>query len=420
MVKKPRSTFRSRVTPLIARGPSGRERQRAGKADQLELYYEAGDPHSHLCAQLLPELERRLKIPVVVRVVPPPVEEAYPEPGRQRAFALQDANQIAPAWGLSFVGKCLPDPEDCKRAARTLVAARNLEDFAERENACSDALFTKSDIRVAVRRYAAQDDRSAGRQIIENGKRRQRLGHYLPAMWQFDGEWFWALDRIDFLERRLRRRGLVNGNAPLAEFAAEAALVPTFPADEPVRFWFSFRSPYSYLAAMMVRKRPELFPRLQVLPVLPMAMRGLPVPKPKRYYIVRDAYRLAERLAIPFGHIADPIGEGARRCLAVFPLAQGVEQQLDFLCSAGQAVWGEGVDVATDEGLQYVVERAGMSWSQARAMLNPPLDIDYAQINRDALFAAGMWGVPSFGMADFATWGQDRLWMIEEIVAKSS
>ncbi len=420
MAKRPRPTIASRITPFIARGPSGRERQRAGKADVLELYYEAGDPHSHLCAQLLPEFERRLNIPVVVRVVPPPAEETYPEPGRQRAFALQDAIQIAPAWGLDFVGKCLPDAEDCKRAARTLVAARGLADFAKREQACADALFTKSDIRVAVRKYAAQDDRSTGRQIVENGTRRTKLGHYLPAMWQFDGEWFWALDRLDFLESRLRARGLINGAAPLAEFSAEAALIPDLPASESVRFWFSFRSPYSYLAAMMVRKRPELFSRLQVLPVLPMAMRGLPVPKAKRFYIVRDAYRLAEKMAIPFGHIADPIGDGARRCLAVFPLADGVEQQLDFLCSAGQAVWGEGIDIAKDEGMQFVVERAGMSWSRARAMLNPPLDIDYAQVNRDALFAAGMWGVPSFGMGDFATWGQDRLWMIEEIVAKSS
>lgn len=419
-IPPPRPVFRSRLTSLIAGGPSWRERRRCGGPGELELYYEAGDPHSHLCAQLLPELQRRLAIPIVVRVVPPPDEAAYPETARQRRFALQDALQIAPAWGLDFAGHSLPDPADCQRAARTLVAARSADDFAQRERVCAEALFTRSDIRTAVRGFAAQDDRSTGREIVANGRMRTQRGHYLPAMWQYNGEWFWALDRIDLLEARLRAQGLLQGQAPLVEFRAEQARLPAVAADAPVRFWFSFRSPYSWLAAMRIRQRPELFSRLQVCPVLPMAMRGLPVPKAKRYYIVRDAARLARQYNFPFGRIADPLGAGAERCLGVFPLADGVAQQLDFLCSAGQAVWGEGIDVATAAGMRFVVERAGLDWRRAEAMLRPPLDFAYAERNREALFAAGLWGVPSFGVEDFATWGQDRLWMIEEIVAKSA
>lgn len=417
---RPRPTWRSRIIPKIAQGPSRGERRKANGPRQLELYYEAGDPHSHLCAQLLPELERRLMVPLVVRVVPPPDETTFPEPAKQRSWALQDAIQIAPAWGLSFVGQRLPDAEDCKRAARTLVAARNMEDFAKREAICADALFSREDIRVAVRNFAAQDDRSTGRQIVQNGERRQRLGHYLPAMWQFDGEWFWGLDRLDFLESRLRERGLLSGREPIAEFNADQAVMPEVGGDASIQFWFSFRSPYSYLAAMSLRQRKEWHPRLEIKPVLPMAMRGLPVPKEKRFYIVRDAYRLAEQMKIPFGQIADPLGAGAERCLAVFPLADGVEEQMEFLCSAGDAIWAKGVDVATDEGLRYVVEQAGLSWPRAKAMLSPPIDIAYAERNRESMFDADLWGVPSFGVEGFATWGQDRIWMIDEIVAKSS
>jgi 2-hydroxychromene-2-carboxylate isomerase len=44
---------------------------------------------------------------------------------------------------------------------------------------------------------------------------------------------------------------------------------------------------------------------------------------------------------------------------------------------------------------------------------------DELEANRRALFALGLWGVPSFrvrgGRApDYATWGQDRLWRVEE------
>ena len=35
--------------------------------------------------------------------------------------------------------------------------------------------------------------------------------------------------------------------------------------------------------------------------------------------------------------------------------------------------------------------------------------------NREALLAAGLWGVPSFRVAGFpAQWGQDRLWVVEQ------
>ena len=41
------------------------------------------------------------------------------------------------------------------------------------------------------------------------------------------------------------------------------------------------------------------------------------------------------------------------------------------------------------------------------------------EANREALFALGLWGVPSYclrdpsGAALFSTWGQDRLWLVE-------
>lgn len=39
-----------------------------------------------------------------------------------------------------------------------------------------------------------------------------------------------------------------------------------------------------------------------------MIMRGLPVPRAKRLYIVRNTKREAEALGLPFGPIADPVG----------------------------------------------------------------------------------------------------------------
>lgn len=409
----PRRRLRSYLTPLITQGSGPIMRQRGGSGRVLELYYEPGDPHSHLCAQLLAELQRRLHIPVRVYVVSEPPADCYPEAEKQRQFAMKDAAQIAPAYGLSMPGTQQPSAQDCLRAARTLLGARNIDDFVRREAVCARALFCGEDVSTATRSFAALDVAATERQLELNAQRRQRLGHYLPAMWQFNGEWFWALDRLSFLEHRLRVQQVLSGSESLLARRPQAALLPAVSAEQLCDFWFSFRSPYSYLAAMDWASRPEYHKYLRVRPVLPMVMRGLPVPKAKRLYIVRDAQRLADAADVPFGRIVDPVGTGVRRCLAVFPLAEDVAQQLAFLCAAGRACWGEGIDLATDEGLRYAVEQAGMSWSRAKAMLTPPLDIEYAERNQQELFAAGLWGVPSYRLGDWVSWGQDRHWVLQ-------
>ena len=80
-------------------------------------------------------------------------------------------------------------------------------------------------------------------------------------------------------------------------------------------FW-SFRSPYSYLAAVeLLRRRTagQCFD-LQVRPVLPMVMRGLPVPRTKRLYIVRDVKRDdADQVAAAYRELFLAAGGGALR-----------------------------------------------------------------------------------------------------------
>ncbi|MGB1581582.1 MAG: DsbA family protein [Nevskiales bacterium] len=423
MSKLPDPSPRSAIALRIAnsRGPINHLRSRRygldtmlGRPPVLELYYETGDPHSHLCAQLLPSLAARLKCPLRVLTVPAPSEASYPEADKQRGFALIDAKRIAPAWGLDFPHQAvLPDPVKRSVAAQRLVAIQDPQAFAKQEAELAAALFTNLGIN------ASADSKQAQGQLAHNAKRRSWLGHYLPGMWQFNGEWFWGLDRLDILEQRLRDKNLLEGQEPIITLKPEAAKLPALEPGQPLEFFFSFRSPYSYLAALDMQKLAStLATDLNIRPVLPMAMRGLPVPLEKRLYIVRDVKRRADQAGYAFGRIADPIGAGAERCLNCFPLAKDTTQQLQYLTAAGTAIWSQGVDVATDAGLQYVIETAGMDWPSAKAKLDAGLDLDYAENNRQALFGAGLWGVPSFRIGSFATWGQDRIWMVSEMLKR--
>lgn len=420
MQNTPKPSRKSAINKRLAssRGPLNRLRARrygldnlTGRPPGLELYYEAGDPHSHLCAQLLPQLAERLKTSLRVYVVSAPDAAAYPEAEKQRSFALTDAQRIAPAWGLRFpADACLPQADAMQAAGQLLAAHSDPVAFAARETSVVSALFSGEPL---------TGEPEAEPILAANARRRRKLGHYLPGMWQFNGEWFWGIDRMNHLVDRLREKGLLEGDEPIAHLDASKASLPSLQPGQKLEFFFSFRSPYSYLAALDMEKlAPGLPIEIKVRPVLPMAMRGLPVPLEKRLYIVRDVKRQADKLGHAFGRIADPIGAGAERCLNTFPLARSVEQQLAFLTSAGTAIWSEGVDVATDEGLRYVAERAGLQWAQVKGKLDAGIDLTYAESNRQALFDAGLWGVPSYRIGDFATWGQDRLWMVEELLGR--
>jgi 2-hydroxychromene-2-carboxylate isomerase len=398
---------------VLARGPA----LLRGDPPVLELYYEPGDPHSHLCAQLLPQLAERVRGPIAVRLVGRSAPADYAEPERQRAYAIADAARIAPARGLAFPAHPLI-PSDVARAgaaAELRQAAKDPAAFAAREAAVADALFAGEELPVGP--DAAETDAL----LRANARRRARLGHYLPAVWQFDGDWFWGVDRLHHLEARLREHDLLEGDAPLTALRPERAALREPPSPlPPLELFFSFRSPYSYLGLLKLRAFHDRWPSgIRVRPVLPMAMRGIRIPPAKRLYTLRDVRREADRQGVPFGRAADPLGDGARRLLQVFPLATGAPRQLDFLASAAQAVWAEGVDVATDAGLRYVCEVAGVPWDAARERVASDAGIDYAEANRLDLLDAGLWGVPCYRVGTFATWGQDRFWMVEELLRRA-
>jgi len=387
------------------------------RADELVLYYQPGDPHSHLCAQLVLPLAERLAIPVVVKVVPPPADSSYPEREKQIQHAINDARYLAAAYGLTLPTGISP-PDDASRmlASRVLLAAENVADFVAREAEIIPALWRNDcdTLQAAANAQNVPDQSVAEQGLAQHQQERSQRGHYLPAMWFFRGEWFWALDRLGFLEARLRDTGVLQGDAPLAYFVPEAVELPSIMPETPLEIFYSFRSPYSYLVVERIIALAQRYQcEVSVRPVLPMVMRGLAVPRAKQLYIARDAKRVSQQLQIPFGQIADPVGKPAERCLASFGAAEGYEQQLAFLHSVGNAIWAEGIDVGTDAGLRYAVERAGLSWATVAERLKTP-DLQYAEDNRVDLLAMGLWGVPSFRLGGLITWGQDRVWLLEQ------
>lgn len=183
-------------------------------------------------------------------------------------------------------------------------------------------------------------------------------------------------------------------------------------------FFFSFRSPYSYLAAPRAFALPERFDvEVAFRGVIPMAMRGQAVPRAKRLHTLRDVKREAVRLGMPFGRIHDPIGAGATRCLLVAAHAVDAGREREWVLRASRAIWAEAVDVATDDGLRPLCEQAGLAWSDCTVALADPALLARVEGDTAALVALGHWGVPVLTFGDALFWGQDRIAELEHALS---
>jgi 2-hydroxychromene-2-carboxylate isomerase len=386
----------------------------------LDYFHQADDPYSHLAAQVLAPLAARYGLSPRVWLVPPPDDAAAPERERLRDYALRDAPRVAAHYELTFPSRARqPDRGAVAMAERVLAAATRIQSFGDVATEVGRALW-KGDARTlrGWEAVAAEPDETATA-IAVGAAERQRRGHYLGAMFHFEGEWFWGVDRLSHLEARLAEMGRDSdpGAPPIAAWGdLRLATPPANAAPTVIEMWFSFRSPYSWLALPRVRRLAAHYgARLELRYILPMVMRGLPVPPAKSRYIVLDAKREADRCGLPFGRIVDPVGAGAERALAVLHHAVPLGLGAEFAELALRGAWADGIALAEDEGLYDVARRAGLTDAQVAAALADESWRAAAEANRAALFQAGLWGAPTCRVnGGPAYWGQDRLWALEE------
>ena len=409
----------SRERLLRLRVKAERNRVKKGARHLLHYFHQVDDPYSARASAILPRLQSRYDIDIAAHVVGPPPDSAAPERDKLVAYSRRDAQLLAGRRGLEFHDSGRPPPAQAvQRATARLVAAAEAGSFVAVAGALSAALWngTLNGAAADVSTPAAIRAHQAAADAL-----RKDLGHYLGATFYYAGEWYWGIDRLHHLERRLQELGAQKDGVNDLLFAPEADLkTPRLLKDpEPIDFYISLRSPYSAIVA----KRVFELGRLTGTPVrlrylLPMVMRGLPVPSEKRRYISQDAAREAFVRGIPFGRLNDPVGRPAERGLALIPFAEQAGKAQDYVLSFMHGVWAEGIDAGSDGGLRQIVERAGLEWTAARAALKDDAWRAVAEQNRVELFALGLWGVPSFRLRDTAVWGQDRLWAIEEELLK--
>ena len=193
-------------------------------------------------------------------------------------------------------------------------------------------------------------------------------------------------------------------------------------------FW-SFRSPYSYLAMPRYRAMVEEYDlTLNLRPVYPLAIR-----QPEFFarnhpnwfrYLFTDVARLSQYLGVPFvAPRPDPIVQDIRtRQIAedqphifwLTRLGQAAARRgksLAFADEVSQLIWAGTQGWNEGDHLAGAAARAGLDFAELEAeVVRVPetLDVEIAA-NQVALEAGGHWGVPTLVFEGEPFFGQDRI-----------
>jgi 2-hydroxychromene-2-carboxylate isomerase len=193
-------------------------------------------------------------------------------------------------------------------------------------------------------------------------------------------------------------------------------------------FW-SFRSPYSYLATRRYRALTAKYAlTLNLRPVYPLAIRDPAFfershPNWLRYTFT-DIFRVAQFYDIPFGPPRpDPIVQDVmtRKIADEQPyifrltrLGQGAARRgksLAFCDEVSRLIWGGAENWHEGEHLADAAERAGLDLAELDTEATSDAEALDSEIaaNQAALEASGHWGVPTLVFDGEPFFGQDRI-----------
>jgi 2-hydroxychromene-2-carboxylate isomerase len=408
-------------------------RKLARQPAAVHYFHQVDDPYSHLAIQKLDQLQARYNLPFEIHLVSGPTPDYQGSSEHFYHWALRDALSIAEDFGTSLSATSPPSADAVKLANDMLAPCLDHPDFPSTAIETGEALWSgKLGSDSATDQQDLSPNEGSGEVAVKAGTAlRAKLGHYQGAMFYFDGEWFWGVDRIRLLEQRLIDEGfccLTNDERAAEICVPEPTAVDTSGCEARhivLEYFPSLRSPYSAIGHQRII---DLVERsgvtLKLRPVMPMLMRGIPAPFAKQQYIVTDSARESRARGIAFGHIVDPFGEPVKRAFALFPAALALGVEMDFVTAYLSAAWARGIDITSEDGLRQVVEDAGIDWDQLQSARQ---DTDWEALleaNLNAMLEAGLWGVPSFRVSGgtdssaFACWGQDRIWRVENEIAR--
>ena len=382
------------------------------KGHKAVFYFDIEDPNSYLMINKVIELEQVFKVSFEIIVVAPNSPEYNPEPALAEKYALKDAEILAQAWHQTFP-HFVPKQDRLVAEALRLLLYKQATSFEWLKLARTVCEYfwagDYSSIHKLMKQEKSVDNFDYQDTLKKNTDKLYKSGFYKGSAIYYGKEWYYGLDRIYLLEQRLDRLGAADH----ASFVTPdwGCISNSNPQDSAIEMFFSFRSPYSYLAIWRLYHGTYQHPRnakLELKPILPMVTRGLPVPRKKKMYILKDAARIARYESIPFGKVRDPLGDSVTACIHLFYAVES-SKRLEVSYDVMHRIWAQGQDISHPDILKNLCLHYKVDYQEITLSIRNENSFTHAENNRKTLTHYGLWGVPSFRKGNVVVWGQDRM-----------
>ena len=408
-----------------------RSRIKAGRRHVVDYFHQIEDGYSYLAAQVLQRFMERYDVELRCHLVRGPEGKNAPDAALLLKLSRYDASMIASEYGLDFpIDGGSPSSENI-RLAQAIAASLSDTDLPESLPKIGAALWRNDAgaLEALAESLGKATEFKVEASLDAGTELRAKLKHYSGAMFYYEGEWYWGIDRLHYLEERLVSLGA--SRAPTEQFVAPCPNVSVEGVSDAstltLEFFPSLRSPYtSIVFDETVALAERIGINFVMRPVLPMVMRGVPATREKGMYIFSDTAREARRRGVPYGNFHDPIGNPVRRCYSIYPWAVSQGRGTELLSSFLKHAFSMGVNTNNNRGLKRVVQAAGLDWREAQAHLGETEWESMLEDNRLSMYEGGLWGVPSYRLIDaegsvqLEIWGQDRLWLVAREIRRLS
>ena len=400
-------------------------RKKEGRPHEVFYFHELLDPYSHITAQLINKFTSEYSVELVPMVVNEPPSKTVHEPSLYRKYCLTDATRIAPFYGVEFPSDKLPNAQVVSLAQRILCGLER-DEFISRIAEISALVWSGNELALeALMTEKTMSEETTHATISSNEQKRDEVEAYMGSTFSYEGELYWGVDRLDHLEHRLKDLGLkrnVDTNYVSERKKTNTSDIPNHSNIE-LEFYPSLNSPYTSISLERIKLLQSNYPiKIITKPVLPMLMRNMTIPTYKARYIFRDTAREAKKHGVPFGKVISPLGKPAERAYSLFPWINQQGKGFEYICRLMISSFRKAEDIGINSYLKLLIEDLELDWTEAQKYLDTDDWKDELEKNRLIMYEGDSWGVPSFRLVEgdktFTTWGQDRIWLIEEEIIK--
>ena len=417
-------------------------RVKEGRPHTVFYFHSLSDPYAHLTIQVIKKLISNFNIVLEIFFISEPSENFTPEKTMYRKHCLKDSKEIAPFYGLIFEAKEFYLKENEKLAYKILdhFSDINQDDYIDLIFKVSSLLWDNNiaGLNAIISNLSDKERELLSKKNIDinikGNKKIQSLEYYFSASFHYEGENYWGIDRLGYLEERLVELGLKKNNShknivkKLEKSKFDSNQIIKKDNSLVLEFFPSLNSPYTYISFKRVERLIDNYPiKLLTKPVLPMLMRNMKIPTHKGKYILSDSAREGRKYGSIIKDIYSPIGSPANKAYSLFPIIDSYGLGFRYLEELTKASFFYCINIGNEEFLEKLSKDLGLPWDKIRVELNTDNWRSILEKNLKDMYSGNSWGVPSFKLTNFDNsnpyyqWGQDMIWLIEnEIIDRLS